>query len=70
MKIWYVLLLVFFPYFLFSQNYLGGYLSAKVNYFFLRADPFGIALTPNRETVTAWAVNLYSKFLTGGSYAV
>lgn len=70
MKIWYVLLLVFFPYFLFSPSHLGGYLSAIVNYFFLRSDPFGIALTPNREMVTAWAVNLYGKFLTGGGYAV
>ncbi|KRT14150.1 hypothetical protein ASU31_21050 [Pedobacter ginsenosidimutans] len=70
MKIWYVLLLVFFPYFLFSQNYLGGRLSAIDNHFFLRADPFGIALTPNREMVTACAINLYGKFLTGGGYAV
>lgn len=70
MKIWYVLLLVFFLCFLFPPSHLGSYLSAKVNHFFLRADPFGIAFTPNRETVTAWAVNLYRKFLTGGIYAV
>lgn len=49
---------------------MDGYLSTMVNYFFLRADPFGIALTPKRELVTAWAVNLCGKFLTGGSYAV
>jgi hypothetical protein len=65
MKIWYVLLLVFFPYFLFSQNHLGGYLSAKVNHFFLRENSFGITLIRNGETVS-----FYGKFLTGGGYAV
>ncbi|MBT2561944.1 hypothetical protein J7E50_14980 [Pedobacter sp. ISL-68] len=70
MKIWYVLLLVFFLYFLFSQNHLGGCLSAIVNHFFLRENSFGITLIPNREMVTAWAVNLYDKFLIGGGYAV
>lgn len=69
MKIWYVLLLVFFLYFLFLPSHLGSYLSAKVNHFFLRTDPFGIALIPRLEMITAWAVNLYGK-LTGGSYAV
>lgn len=49
---------------------MGGYLSAIFNYFFLRADPFGIAFTPNRELGTAWTVNLYGKFLIGGGYAV
>lgn len=70
MKIWYVLLLVFFLYFLFSQNHLGGRLSAIVNHFFLRENPFEITLAPSQEMVTAWAVNLYDKFLFGGGYAV
>ncbi|WP_029274328.1 hypothetical protein [Pedobacter borealis] len=70
MKIWYVLLLVFFPYFLFSKNQLGGYLSTIVNHFFLRENPFGITLIRNREVVTACAVNLYDKLLLGGDYAV
>jgi hypothetical protein len=60
MKIWYVLLLVFFPCFLFSQNHLGVRLSVIVNHFFLRENPFGITLAPN----------LYNKFLIGGGYAV
>jgi len=70
MKIWYVLLLVFFLYFLFSPNHLGGYLSAKVTHFFLRENLFGIILIPGREMITAWTVNLYDRFLTGGVYAV
>ena len=70
MKIWSVLLLVFFPYFLFLLNHLCGYLSAIVNHFFLRENSFGITLIPDRETVTVWAVNLYDKFLIGGGYAV
>jgi hypothetical protein len=70
MKIWYVLLLVFFPYFLFSRNQLDGYLSTIVNYFFLRENPFGITLALNQEMVTACAVNLCNKFLIGGGYAV
>ncbi|MDQ0965886.1 hypothetical protein QFZ20_001289 [Flavobacterium sp. W4I14] len=70
MKIWYVLLLVFFLYFLFSQNHLGDYLFTIVNHFFLRENPFGIILISNREMITAWAVNLYDKFLIGGGYAV
>lgn len=60
MKIWYVLLLVFFLYFLFPQNHLGGHLSAIVNYFFLRENPFGITLLPN----------LNDNILIGGGYAV
>jgi len=70
MKIWYVLLLVFFPYFLFSQNHLGGYLSAIVNHFFLRENPFEITLIHNGEMITACTVNLYDKFLIGAGYAI
>jgi hypothetical protein len=70
MKIWYALLLVFFPYSLFSQNHLGIHLSAIDNYCFLRVNSFEITLFHNQEIVAGWSANLYNKFLTGGGYAV